>query len=502
MSKDKKKKQYRQIFWRSFIINTYGRHENSNVQIFGSIIRKEYFRRIKQNTMSIEVHFTPKDTNREIPFTVVTGKTETEIFLYSKVGDQEFKFELSNENGLLELKSNPFEETPEIVNERLVGLSTDWLETKSQGFENSTDFISLNKPGYGPDDIFVENKPFSLRQIVELIENGDIELTPDFQRNFIWDKTRQSKLIESILLGLPLPSIYLSQYKDGRLTVVDGLQRLTTIKRFLDNVFPLSNLEYLKECNNKTYKELESVLSPLRYRKFGQTQVMCFVIDYRSPSQLKFDLFRRLNTGGKPLNNQEIRNCLSRPSVQKLLKGMVELDSFGCATDWSVKDTRMEAREAALRFIYFYEQHKVENPVGKYNGDMETTLDEFIDELNKRDNSNFDKYTTIYDKCLYAAYHLFGEYCFRKVLPDTVSGKRTPINKLLMLTLSVLLTKYDSAKIIELNEEGSLLVPLAEFIENEEDLFEAMSWGTNGKWNIEKGFTSLWKFLDENVIVA
>ncbi|MBK6785395.1 MAG: hypothetical protein IPG79_17810 [Saprospiraceae bacterium] len=115
---------------------------------------------------------------------------------------------------------------------------------------------------------------------------------------------------------------------------------------------------------------------------------MCFVIDYRSPSQLKFDLFRRLNTGGKPLNNQEIRNCLSRPTVQNVLKDMVELESFGNATDWSVKDTRMEAREAALRFIYFNEQYKLSNPVGNYNGDMETTPDNFIDELNKREIEN------------------------------------------------------------------------------------------------------------------
>jgi len=453
--------------------------------------------------MNIEVHFTPLDTNKEIPFTIATGRSETEIFLYSQVEDKEYKIPLTAENGLLRLvDANPFEETPEIVNERLVGLSTDWLETKSQGFENSTDFVSSNKPGYGPDDIFVENKPFSLRQIVELINNGDIELTPDFQRNFIWDKTRQSKLIESILLGLPLPSIYLSQYKDGRLTVVDGLQRLHTIKYFLEDELVLSNLEYLKDCNGKTYSQLEGILSPLRFRKFGQTQIMCFVIDYRSPTQLKFDLFRRLNTGGKPLNNQEIRNCLSRPSVQQLLKSMVELENFGNATDWSVKDTRMEAREAALRFIYFFEQYKFTNPVGKYNGDMETTLDDFIDELNKREYNSLEKYISIYDKALGSAYHLFGDYCFRKVLPETVNGKRTPVNKLLMLTLSVLLTKFDSERTTELNEENSLLEPLAEFIENEERLFDAMTYGTNGKWNIEKGFTSLWKFLDENLIVA
>ena len=254
-------------------------------------------------------------------------------------------------------------------------------------------------------------------------------------------------------------------------------------------------------CNGKNYKSLEGVLSPLRLRKFGQTQIMCFVIDYRSPSQLKFDLFRRLNTGGKPLNNQEIRNCLSRPTVQQILKSMVELESFKEATDYSVKDSRMEARETALRFIYFYDQFQINNININYNGDMESTLDNYIDVLNKRSIEELNKYLLIYDNTMSIAYHLFGEYCFRKVIPETVNGRRTPINKLLMLTMSIHLTKYDYNTIINHNEFKSLLTPLAEFIYSEERLFDAMTWGTNNKWNIEHGFSSFSKFLDENLIV-
>lgn len=451
--------------------------------------------------MELTAYFTLKDTDKELPYTIATGSTQSEVFLYTEISDTEkIQFELENDNGLLKLKENPFYETDEIVNERLLGLSTDWMESLSQGFENSSNFSDkIIKPGYGPDDIFVENKPFSLHQIFELIENDDIELTPDFQRNFIWDKTRQSKLIESILLGLPLPSIYLSQYEDGRLTVVDGLQRLNTIRRFLKNEFVLSNLEYLEDCNGKNYSALEGVLSPLRMRRFGQTQIMCFVIDYRSPSQLKFDLFRRLNTGGKPLNNQEIRNCLSRPSVQLTLKGMVENDSFNNATAYSVKDARMEARETALRFIYFYDQFVNGNPTGSFNGDMERSLDNYIDVLNKRDDFELNKYIQIYDDSMKIAYHLFGEYCFRKVIPETVYGRRTPINKLLMLSMSVLLTKYNFEDIRKKIAYRGLLEPLADFIESEDRLFDAMTWGTSNKWNIEHGFKSFKKFLELNL---
>lgn len=453
--------------------------------------------------MSIEARFTPKGLGNEIPFTIIEGE-EGKLFLYSNSSGIEYKYLLKSDSGLLSLDmQNPFDDVDEIVRERLVGLSGDFVESKSQGFESTTGSTENStidtRPGYGPEDIFVENKPFSLRQILDLVETRDIELTPDFQRNFIWDKTRQSKLIESILLGLPLPSVYLSQYKDGRLTVVDGLQRLSTIRAFFKNDLTLINLEYLTECNGKTFAQLDSVLSPLRIRRFSQTQVMCFVIDYRSPSKLKFDLFRRLNTGGKPLNNQEIRNCLSRPEVQEVLKAMRDLESFGSATDWSIKDARMDAREAALRFIYFNERYSEANPIANYNGDMESTLDDFIDELNFRDPMELAKVVSVYDTALWNCYHLFGDYCFRKVLPDTLGGRRAPVNKLLMLCFSVLLSRYSHDKITSSCAFEGLIEPLAHFIAKEENIFPAITYGTNSKWNMSIAFEGFKAFLDQNI---
>lgn len=449
--------------------------------------------------MSIEVRFTIKGQDSEIPFTIIEEEAE-KLWLYSNMNSQAYKYPLINQGGLLILDcENPFDEDQSIVDERLTGLSTDWIEEKSQGFDNDAAFGIIKQPGYGPDEVFVENKPFSLRQIVDLIDSRDIELTPDFQRNFIWDKTRQCRLIESILLGLPLPSIYLSQYDDGRLTVVDGLQRLTTIRSFMNDELILTNLEYLTDCNGSKFSELGAILSPLRIRRFGQTQIMCFVIDYRSPRKLKFDLFRRLNTGGKPLNNQEIRNCLSRPEIQQVLKEMVDLESFKIATDWSVKDSRMNAREAALRFIYFYEQYQPENPVGDYNGDMDGTLDDFIDDLNRRKVEDIRYYIEKYNVALENAYYLFGQYCFRKILPETIGGRRTPVNKLLMLSLSVLLSKFDHESIKMLYGEEEFVEIIARYIKEEKDLFEAITYGTNGKWNIEVAFKAFKKMFNENL---
>lgn len=447
----------------------------------------------------LEARFSLAGMGYELLFTIIEDEYGMPV-LYSANDNMEYKYPLVNNEGLLRLRDgNPFEESDDIIDERLTGLSSDWIESKAQGFDNAVAFSPVTRQVYGPDDIFVENKPFSLRQILDLIEMGDIELTPDFQRNFIWDKTRQSKLIESILLGLPLPSIYLSQYEDGRLTVVDGLQRLSTIKAFLNNDLKLSNLEYLEECNGLYYNQLEQFLSPLRLRRFTQTQIMCFVIDYRSPSKLKFDLFRRLNTGGKPLNNQEIRNCLSRPEVQQVLKAMVALESFSDATDRSVKDARMDAREAALRFLYFNSQYTIDNPVGEYNGDMEGTLDDLIDVLNRRSLTELEREVEVYDRGLKNAYYLFGRYCFRKVTTNTLYERRAPVNKLLMLTFSLLLSKYNHSAITGRLERESLLPQLADFIEHNEEVFRAITWGTNGSWNLNVCLNAFRNFLENYV---
>ena len=109
---------------------------------------------------------------------------------------------------------------------------------------------------YNPKLIRVDTKPFSIKQINEMIEAEDIDLSPDFQRGFVWnDITRKSRLIESLLLRIPIPVFYFAQDEEGKFQVVDGVQRLTVISSFMKNEFRLKNLEYLSECNGKYFKK-------------------------------------------------------------------------------------------------------------------------------------------------------------------------------------------------------------------------------------------------------
>lgn len=446
-----------------------------------------------------EVRFKIKGQEQEIVFSPIVGE-DGRIYLYARLPEGEKKFLLIQDpdTKVFKLSDNTvFDETADVIEDRLLGLSGEWMDEQAQGFEAETNEEYKSQPGYGPDDIFVENKPFSLKQIDDLVTDGDIELSPDFQRNFIWDETRQSRLIESIFLGLPLPSIYLSQYKDGRLTIVDGLQRIMTIRRFLNNKLRLSNLEYLDDCNGKTFTQLKDYFSPLRMRRFGQTQIMCFVIDYRSPNKLKFDLFRRLNTGGKPLNNQEIRNCLSRPELRTTLKGMVGTQAFKDATGGSVKDGRMEAQEAALRFLCFCHHFDEGSMVSFYSGNMEDTLDNAVEFFNDYDGLNV--FLPMYEQVMKDAYSLFGEHTFRKVSEGQV--KRNPVNKLLMLSVSVLLAKYGQEYRQKIDAGVNLTNALKNLLEYDENLFNALTWSTNAKWNVDYVFHRLKSELfDKNLL--
>lgn len=387
---------------------------------------------------------------------------------------------------------NFFDESAEIIEERMVGLSENWVEAQSQGLEaDNEDMPQSQKPGYGPKDIIVNTDSYSISDLMRMVKDKDIEIAPRFQRHFVWDKTRQSRLIESIFLGLPLPAIYLSEYDDGRMTIVDGLQRISTIRDFMNNKLRLCNMEYFDFCNGKTFSELN--LPELQLRRFYRTQITCFKIDYRSPSQLKYDLFRRLNTGGKALNDQEIRNCLSRNDVQDALYNMISSQEFISATCGSIKDTRMAAQESALRFICFYDFYISANNLSGYDGNMSRALDSCIERLNEVSKQELNNYVTLFRDSMKLAYSLFGGYAFRKVFPDYRNTRKSSINKSLMLATSVLLAVYGNRYILRKN----LTDEFADLLERDKDLINAISWSTSSKKNIFYVFNCLEKLFEE-----
>jgi len=187
-------------------------------------------------------------------------------------------------------------------------------------------------------------------------KRGRLVLQPDFQRQYVWDPAKASKLIESAILQIPLPIIYLSEEKDGKEYVIDGQQRLTSFFSFIDGVFPdgksfkLSGLNVCSDLNGEKFSELSDELQDkIRYYK-----IRAITFQKDSSENLKFEIFERLNTGSVQLNDQELRNCLYRGNFNIALKEMAEDPDFMFICGLKSPDKRMKDKELVLRFCAFY----------------------------------------------------------------------------------------------------------------------------------------------------
>ena len=200
------------------------------------------------------------------------------------------------------------------------------LEEEAEAFED------IKRP-WNPESIRVSTKTFSMRNILDLLEEGSLDLAPDFQRLQVWKLRQKAQLIESLLLQIPLPAFYFAEDADGSMRVVDGLQRLSTVRDFVRGGkderggFRLRELEYIADVEGKRFADLPA---PWQRRIFN-TQIVVHVIDPATPAPVKYDIFRRINTGGTPLNAQEIRHCMSKSRSRDFLKRCVQSSEFASA---------------------------------------------------------------------------------------------------------------------------------------------------------------------------
>jgi hypothetical protein len=222
--------------------------------------------------------------------------------------------------------------------------------------------VDVDEETPDPDEVPVRDRrvftqPYDLvvESLMEQIKGETIFLRPiserpNFQRRYVWSNTLASKLIESILLNVPIPPCYLSQNEEFELDVIDGQQRLFSIYRFLDNQFPLSGLEVLTELNQARFHEM-----PLKMQRQLRTHTLrCILITNESHPEIKFDVFERLNTNTVPLNAQELRNCIYRGSLNDLLANVVSYQPWLKILGKTKPDIRMRDEELALRFFAFH----------------------------------------------------------------------------------------------------------------------------------------------------
>ncbi|MFN3349621.1 DUF262 domain-containing protein [Pseudorhodoplanes sp.] len=220
--------------------------------------------------------------------------------------------------------------------------------------ELDTDIPDPDEPPLKDRKVITQPYDLVVESLSDQIKGGTIFLRPlsdrpNFQRQYVWTDALASKLIESILLNVPIPPCYLSQNEEFELDVIDGQQRLYSIYRFLDNQFKLAPLEVLKEFSGKRFYEL-----PTKTQRQLKTHTLrCILITNESHPDIKFDVFERLNTNTVPLNAQELRNCVYRGSLNSMLKSASEYAPWLEILKRKKPDIRLRDEEIILRFFAF-----------------------------------------------------------------------------------------------------------------------------------------------------
>lgn len=371
----------------------------------------------------------------------------------------------------------------EIQNEFEIDVFQNTESENDVEFENEVDNQVIENP-FNPNEVDIRTKTMSLDLIIKRLKTDAIDMNTSFQRKAnLWNITKQSRLIESILVRFPLPAFYFDGSNDDMWLVVDGLQRLSSLNNYVNlEAFGLENLEFLTQFNGMKFSELPSSLQ----RRIEEFEITSYIIAAGTPKVLKFNVFKRINTGGLTLTTQEIRNALYQGTGTELVKKLADLRSFKIATSYTISEDRMLDQEFTTRFLAFYLFS-----VDLYSYDLDSFLNKAVDSINSvSDIEHIKKIENDFDKAMKAAISIFQKDAFRKRY--SLNDKRKPINKALFEVWSVLLSKLDNSELNVLIENRDLVIQ--KFIEllNTDDYFnKAITSATGDKSRIRKRFAGI-----------
>ena len=228
-----------------------------------------------------------------------------------------------------------------------------------------------------------DTKDFTVELLVTKFGAGEFRI-PDYQRQFVWNEERQSRFIESVLLGLPIPFMFMADRSDGNLEVVDGAQRLSTLDAFLKNKLKLRQLEKLTLLQGLTYSELP----PAQQRKFRNRSLRMIVLSDKTTPESKFSIFERINTGSDALKHSELRKGAYSGAFYDFVNECAGRTDFMTLCPVGVNPARRgEREELVLRFFVYAEKYK------EFRHDVSRFLNDYIQEKNKeyKKDSDYEK---------------------------------------------------------------------------------------------------------------
>ena len=344
---------------------------------------------------------------------------------------------------------------------------------------------------FDPAKIKVRTIPTLVGQLLSRMEHDEIDLAPDFQRKSgIWNAEKKSRLIESLLLRIPIPVFYVAADADEKWAVVDGVQRLSTIRDYVKGEFPLTRLEYRSEFDGLRHGDLPRPMQ----RRIDETQFVVNVIEPGTPPEVTFNIFSRINTGGMPLKGQEIRHALNPGPVRDYLKALAESDEFVKATAGSISPNRMDDRACVLRFLAFHMA-----PWEEYSGSsLDGHLDAAMKKINAMGQDRRNALAADFGKAMRAASRIFGDDAFRKRYVR--SDSRRQVSMPLFEAWSVQLARCPQERIDRLVERRDEVRERFMSLLNQDPEFEkAISASTGTPRRIRKRFAAIRDLVQELV---
>lgn len=282
--------------------------------------------------------------------------------------------------------------------------------SKNQDTQSASDQPLLDEFRSFQEQAVIEVADQGLASLSQMVNSGSIDVSPGFQRRDRWDQDRQSRLIESFLLNIPVPPVYLAEdaKQIGSYAVIDGKQRLTAIGQFLSSEFALRGLTTFKSLNNLRFDSLPAGIRSA----LGMKSLRVITLLRQSDEQLKHEVFLRLNTGGEVLNPQEIRNvayhgplnqAIYRAAENTFLRGQFKATSKNSPAYKSMQDA-----ELVLRFI------TLKNTWKSYSGSLRTAMDDYMSNHRNMPAAEIHEFECEFSKCIENASHIFGGHAFKR----------------------------------------------------------------------------------------
>ena len=247
--------------------------------------------------------------------------------------------------------------------------------------------------------VFTDKKDFPLSLIKDMFDEGDIIPQPDYQRDYVMDVKTASKLIESVLMNIPIPTVYLCEEVDGTFSIIDGQQRMTSFVKYLKNEYALKGLEELSELNGKTFAELDKSL-----QRTLKACTLNSIILTKESQDLKYEIFARLNQGAIRLKPQELRNCIYRGSLNNLIESIAEENKY-LKELFLEENRRKNYQEYILRFFAL-------RNFNNYSSSMTKTMNNFMSKHQNADENELKELKNLFNGTIDIIKQVFGSTAF------------------------------------------------------------------------------------------